>query len=53
MITGMAGKSRFFCLSTIFGLHREVLLTGHGDVALMDLLSFEISTEKQKNERHL
>lgn len=26
MITGMAGKSRLFCLSTIFGLHREVLL---------------------------
>ena len=48
MITGMAGKSRVFCLSTIFGLHREVLLTGHGDVALMDLLFFEISTEKQK-----
>lgn len=53
MITGMAGKSRVFLSLTIFGLHREVLLTGHGDVALMDLLILEISTEKQQNERHL
>lgn len=43
----MAGKSRFFCLSTIFGLHREVLLTGHGDVAVMDLL-FLKSAQKNK-----